>query len=87
MKTRVRDLVERIEQLEAGLERMLLAVRNDLAALREELLQLEPESTRPTKPPASIQNAGARAPASGPKRTLSEELALRKKTRDPRTDD
>lgn len=66
--------------MESALERTIAAIRNDLGALREELEALDVDvSTRPTKPPASA--------VSGPKRTVSEELALRRRAKDPRSDD
>lgn len=77
MKTTLRELIERVEQLETALERTLGAMRGDLQSIREELTRLDTDlSTRPTKPPAM-----------GAKRTVSEELALRKKAKDPRSDE
>ena len=68
--------------MESALERTITAIRNDLAELREELEALDADvSTRPTKPPSSPVSGA------GPKRTVSEELALRKRAKDPRADD
>lgn len=78
-KNNVRDLIARVELMESALERIMAAMKSDLAALREALAELEPDvSTRPTKPPP---------PAPGPKRTVSEELVLRRPAKDPRSDD
>ena len=78
-KSNLRDLIERVELMESALERTITAIRDDLAGLREDLEALETDvSTRPTKPPA---------PVSGPTRTVSEELALRRRAKDPRSDD
>lgn len=73
------DLIRRLDELETALERALVAFKEDLAALRRDLVRAEnARRERPTtKPP--------RSPAPAPKRTISEEVRLTRK-RDPRSE-
>lgn len=87
-KPSIAELIERVDVLEEALERMLAAFKEDLGTLRRELRRLDPgHSTVQPHPAARPSTSTQRVRPSGPTRTISEELAVHGKKRDPRADD
>lgn len=80
------DLVERVVHLEAALEAMVAALKGDLVTLRHDLVKLKRART-PAPPQRPPTRQSGRLPAqNAPRRTISEELALKTAQRDPRSE-
>lgn len=82
----VEELVQRVEQLEKALDSMVAALKADLAGLRQDLARLPPRGSIATssKRPEPLPGRTAARPA--PRRTISEEVAMKARQRDPRSD-
>lgn len=79
------ELVERVVHLEAALEAMVAALKGDLVTLRHDLVKLK--RARTPAPPRPATRQSGRLPAqNAPRRTISEELALKTAQRDPRSE-
>lgn len=75
-------LVERVVRLEMALDQMVAALKTDLTSLRHDLVQLK--RARTPAPPRSARPPSSQKPP--PKRTISEELAMKTTQRDPRSE-
>lgn len=79
------ELVERVVHLEAALEAMVAALKGDLVTLRHDLVKLKRARTpAPARPPT--RQSGRLPAQNAPRRTISEELALKTAQRDPRSE-